>query len=173
MSPYFEFSLIVKRDCQLSERYWSSLYKSLFFLKDNGFGECKYIIGPNQDLPGNISLMWNKQTLQPKFSPDSWSGVLINFTSETDSSFNQKCPVVWWLSESLTEVINIALISAGGIEQEGLLLLSLLSSVIDIFICETLGYALVATKSKKLFLASRSKLSSQSHWPWCHLKGQH
>ena len=28
-----------------------------------------------------------------------------------------------------------------------------------------------ATKSKKLFLASRSKSRSQGHWPWCHLKG--
>ena len=28
---------------------------------------------------------------------------------------------------------------------------------------------LAATKSKKLFLASRS----QGHWPWCHLKGHH
>ena len=31
----------------------------------------------------------------------------------------------------------------------------------------------VATKSKKLFLASRSKSRSQGHWPWCHLKGHH
>ena len=30
-----------------------------------------------------------------------------------------------------------------------------------------------ATKSKKLFLASRSKSRSQGHWPWCHLKGHH
>ena len=30
-----------------------------------------------------------------------------------------------------------------------------------------------ATKWKKLFLASRSKSRSQSHWPWCHLKGHH
>ena len=30
-----------------------------------------------------------------------------------------------------------------------------------------------ATKSKKLFLASRSKPRSQGHWPWCHLKGLH
>ena len=32
---------------------------------------------------------------------------------------------------------------------------------------------LAATKSKKLFLASRSKSRSQGHWPWCHLKGHH
>ena len=30
-----------------------------------------------------------------------------------------------------------------------------------------------ATKSKKLFLAARSKSRSQGHWPWCHLKGHH
>ena len=30
-----------------------------------------------------------------------------------------------------------------------------------------------ATKSKKLFLAWRSKSRSQGHWPWCHLKGRH
>ena len=30
-----------------------------------------------------------------------------------------------------------------------------------------------ATKSKKLFLASRSKSRSQGHWPWCHLKEHH
>ena len=30
-----------------------------------------------------------------------------------------------------------------------------------------------ATKSKKLFLASRSKSRPQGHWPWCHLKGHH
>ena len=32
-------------------------------------------------------------------------------------------------------------------------------------------YAAGATKSKKLFLASRSKSRSQGHWPRCHLKG--
>ena len=31
----------------------------------------------------------------------------------------------------------------------------------------------VATKSKKLFLASRSKSRSQGHWPWCHLQEHH
>ena len=30
-----------------------------------------------------------------------------------------------------------------------------------------------ATKSKKLFLASRSKSRSQGQCPWCHLKGHH
>ena len=30
-----------------------------------------------------------------------------------------------------------------------------------------------ATKSKNLFLASRSKTRSQGHWPWCHLKARH
>ena len=30
-----------------------------------------------------------------------------------------------------------------------------------------------ATKSKKLFLASRSKSRSQCHSCWCHLKGRH
>ena len=32
---------------------------------------------------------------------------------------------------------------------------------------------LTATKSKKLFLNSWSKSTSQDHWPWCHLKGCH
>ena len=34
-------------------------------------------------------------------------------------------------------------------------------------------YAPAATKSKKLFLASRSQSSPQGHWPWCHFKGRH
>ena len=36
--------------------------------------------------------MWNKQTLQTKFSPDNWSGVWINFTRLT-LHFTRK---VWW-----------------------------------------------------------------------------
>ena len=39
-------------------------------------------------------------------------------------------------------------------------------------VCET-RMPPAATKSKKLFLASRSKSRSQGHWPWCHLKGCH
>ena len=35
------------------------------------------------------------------------------------------------------------------------------------------GMPLAATKSKNLFLASRSKSRSQGHWPWCQLKGRH
>ena len=37
-------------------------------------------------------------------------------------------------------------------------------------VCETLTMPPAATKSKKLFLASRSKSRSQGHWPWCHLE---
>ena len=54
-----------------------------FSYRTIGLVSFNIIIGPNQSLLDSIILMWNKQTLQPKFSLDNWSGVLINFTRPT------------------------------------------------------------------------------------------
>ena len=56
-------------------------------LKKSATGQFVWLVltyyRPNQDLPDNIILMWNKQTLQPKFSPDNCPGAWINVTKLT------------------------------------------------------------------------------------------